>query len=164
MQNLNEKNIFKLRHAMCLLAITIALLALGGCDTVDLLTEPARTPSPTFPAYTQEEPETSPRRGPVIITVQQAEEMMREQNTIILDVRTRQEFDNGHIQNAKLLPYSEIATMASAIIPDKSQTILIYCQSGRRSNIAAWALADMGYTAIYDFGGIADWQGAVVVP
>jgi len=99
---------------------------------------------------------------PTVISPQTATQMMLDPTVIILDVRTQEEFDAGHIPNAILLPYNLIATYAPEILPDKTQTILIYCQSGRRSNIAAWQLADMGFSAVYDFGGILSWHGDIV--
>lgn len=95
------------------------------------------------------------------ITPQEAQEMMT-RDAIILDVRTQTEFDEGHIPNAVLLPDTEIKQRAKEVLPDKEQTILVYCRSGRRSALAAQELADMGYTNVYDFGGILDWTGDVV--
>lgn len=81
----------------------------------------------------------------------------------VLDVREQDEFDAGHIEGAKLLPYGSItADSAAAVLPAKDETVLVYCRSGRRSAIAAQALADLGYTAVYDFGGILDWPYEVV--
>ena len=78
-------------------------------------------------------------------------------NVIILDVRTLQEFEEGHIDGAILIPIDEIEQLAPEMIPDKSQTILVYCRVGNRSNRAALILAQMGFTAVYDFGGINSW-------
>ena len=83
-------------------------------------------------------------------------------DTVILDVRTQEEFDGGHIENSVLLPYDEIREKAESVITDKNRTILIYCRSGRRSEIAARELVDMGYADVYDFGGIIDWTGKIV--
>lgn len=83
-------------------------------------------------------------------------------DAIILDVRTQPEFDEEHIPNAVLLPGNEIAQRAEQVLPDKEQTILVYCRSGRRSALAAKELVDLGYTNVYDFGGILDWTGDVV--
>ena len=77
---------------------------------------------------------------------------------IILDVREQDEFDEGHIPNAILLPYTRIEDKAEEVLPDKSAEILVYCRSGRRSKIAAESLADLGYTNIKEFGGIIDWE------
>lgn len=95
------------------------------------------------------------------ITAAEAADRMGE-GVVILDVRTRAEFDKGHIPDALLLPDSELAQRAEEVLPDKDQTILVYCRSGRRSAEAAKALVGMGYTAVYDFGGILDWTGEVV--
>ena len=95
------------------------------------------------------------------ITAQEAQEMMGE-DVIILDVRTQAEFAEGHIPNALLLPDNEIKQRAEELLPDKEQTILVYCRSGRRSELAAKELIQLGYTNVYDFGGILDWTGDVV--
>ena len=95
------------------------------------------------------------------ITAQEAQEMMGE-DVIILDVRTQAEFAEGHIPNALLLPDNEIKQRAEELLPDKEQTLLVYCRSGRRSELAAKELIQLGYTNVYDFGGILDWTGDVV--
>ena len=94
------------------------------------------------------------------ISSEEAKAMMDTADVIILDVRTQEEFDAGHIEGAILIPYSEIAQRAQEL--DKTATILIYCRSGRRSEIAARVLVDMGYPAVYDFGGILDWPYGVI--
>jgi Rhodanese-related sulfurtransferase len=90
------------------------------------------------------------------ITAQQAYEMMFD-DVIVLDVRTEEEFAEGHIKNAVLLPDYEVKEKAESMFADKSQTILIYCRTGRRSALAAKDLIEMKYTKVYDFGGIVDW-------
>jgi len=84
------------------------------------------------------------------------------EDVIILDVRTQSEFNEGHIPNAILLPYNDIKDKAKIILLDMDQVILVYCRSGRRSELAAKDLIDMGFTSVYDFGGIIDWTGEVV--
>ena len=76
---------------------------------------------------------------------------------IILDTREQDEFDEGHIPKAILIPYTEIENKAEEMIPDKNKQILVYCRSGRRSKIAAESLAKLGYTNVKEFGGIIDW-------
>ena len=78
-------------------------------------------------------------------------------DSVILDVREQDEYDAGHIAGAILIPYTEIENKAEQILPDKDKLILVYCRSGRRSKIAAQALADLGYTNVKEFGGIIDW-------
>lgn len=92
------------------------------------------------------------------ITAEEAKEIMAEQTGfVILDVRTQSEFDTGHIEGAILLPLDEIKTKAKDILLDKNQLILVYCRSGNRSRTAANELVQLGYTNVYDFGGIIQW-------
>ena len=95
----------------------------------------------------------------VTITAEEAKEIMDgEEPYTILDVRTQEEYDQGHIGTETLLiPYDEIETQAEAALPDKEAQILVYCRTGRRSKIAAESLASMGYTNVKEFGGIEDW-------
>ena len=81
---------------------------------------------------------------------------------IILDTREQEEFDDGHIPNAILIPYTEIENKAEEMLPDKDAQILVYCRSGRRSKIAAESLSKLGYTNVKEFGGIIDWKYEVV--
>ena len=84
--------------------------------------------------------------------------MDSESGYIIIDVRTQEEYDEGHIPGAILIPYDEIADRAEKELPDKDQLILVYCRSGRRSKIAAEELVKLGYTNVKEFGGIIDWE------
>ena len=83
--------------------------------------------------------------------------MQSESDYIIIDARTQEEFDQGHIENAILIPEYEVAQKAGSLLPDKDQLILVYCRSGRRSKIAAEELVKLGYTNVKEFGGIIDW-------
>jgi rhodanese-related sulfurtransferase len=92
------------------------------------------------------------------ITAQQAKELMDTQTGyIILDTRTQEEYDSGHIPGAILIPYDEVLEKAEGILTDKDQLILVYCRSGRRSKLAANDLVSLGYTNVKEFGGILDW-------
>ena len=92
------------------------------------------------------------------ITAQEAKVLMESRTDyVILDVRTREEFDQGHIPGAVLIPDTEIRERAEETLPDKDQLVLVYCRSGRRSKLAAEALVELGYTNIQEFGGIIDW-------
>lgn len=98
------------------------------------------------------------------ISADEAKEMMDENpKTTILDVRTQEEFNTGHIEGALLIPYEKIAEGVKADLTDQSATILVYCRSGRRSAIASKTLADLGYTDVYDFGGVLDWNYELVI-
>ena len=93
------------------------------------------------------------------ITPDEAKLLMDSENDfIILDVRTEEEYDTEHIANAILIPDYEIKEKAESILTDKDQLILVYCRSGRRSKNAASTLAMLGYTNIKEFGGIIDWK------
>ena len=83
--------------------------------------------------------------------------MDTEQNYIILDVRTEEEFAEGHIKDAILIPDYEITEKAESVLMDKEQQILVYCRSGRRSKNAASQLVELGYSNVKEFGGIIDW-------
>ena len=92
------------------------------------------------------------------ITAEEAKVIMDSQEGyIILDVREQEEYDQGHIPGAILIPYTQIEEKADPMLPDKDQLILVYCRSGRRSKIAAEALVELSYTNIKEFGGIIDW-------
>ena len=97
------------------------------------------------------------------ITQEKAKEMMQaDDGHIIVDVRRQEEYDSGHIPDAILIPNESIDIYQPKELPDLDQIILIYCRSGRRSKEAAQKLVDMGYTNIYEFGGIIDWDGEIV--
>ena len=97
------------------------------------------------------------------ITAQEAKEIMdTEQDYIIVDARTEEEFAEGHIEDAILIPEYEIKNRAEKELPDKDALILVYCRSGRRSKIASEELVKLGYTNVKEFGGIIDWPYDVV--
>ena len=94
----------------------------------------------------------------VSITAKEAKEIMdSQQGYIILDTRTEQEYDEGHIPGAIVISHDEILEKAEDILTDKDQLILVYCRSGRRSKLAAADLVKLGYTNVKEFGGIIDW-------
>ena len=96
------------------------------------------------------------------ITQEAAKDMMDTQEVIILDVREQDEFDAGHITGAVLLSVGTITKdTASAVIPELDSVVLVYCRSGNRSKTAAKTLVDLGYTNVYEFGGINTWPYGV---
>ena len=121
------------RLVLAITLIGLIFVALTGCTSEDT------------PSYQQ-------------ISAETAKQMMDEQpNAIILDVRTKAEYEDKHIPGALLLPNEEIGTEDIAALPDKEQVILVYCRSGNRSKQAAAKLAALGYKNIYEFGGINSW-------
>ena len=97
------------------------------------------------------------------ITQEEAKEMMKKDDGhIIIDVRRQDEFDEGHIPGAVLIPNESITDKQPEELPELDQIILVYCRSGRRSKEASQKLADIGYTHVYEFGGINTWTGEIV--
>ena len=141
------KKAVKITAVLVIMALTFLLAACGG-KKID---EPTATkPTGSGAAYRQ-------------ISSDEAADMMKaEKDYIILDVRTREEYESGHIPNAVCVPNETIGTADIPELPDKAQLILVYCRSGRRSKEAAQKLADMGYINIVEFGGIIDWKGETV--
>ena len=88
--------------------------------------------------------------------------MNNETNYIIIDVRTESEYQQGHIKNAINIPNESIDESVSEILTDKDQLLLVYCRSGNRSKQASEKLAKLGYSNIYEFGGISDFPGEIV--
>ena len=105
----------------------------------------ASTPAPQQEVYLN----ISPEEAKALMDTQQ--------DYVILDVRTQEEFDAGHIPGAILIPNTEIAERAEQELPDKDQLLLVYCRSGNRSKQASQILVELGYTNIQEFGGIKDW-------
>ena len=101
--------------------------------------------------------------GYVQISTEEAVTMMAEQEEyVILDVRTAEEFSEKHIVGAVNIPNEEIGTEPIEQLPDLDQLILVYCRSGNRSKQASEKMVKLGYTNVYEFGGIIDWTGETV--
>lgn len=99
----------------------------------------------------------------ITITGEEAVKRMEEESDfLILDVRTIEEYEEGHIKDAINIPNEVIEQEAESVLKDKGQTIYVYCRSGRRSKQACETLCALGYTHVIDFGGIIDWKGEIV--
>lgn len=97
------------------------------------------------------------------ISAEQAMNIMKsDADCVIVDVRTKEEYDEGHIRNALLIPVSQIEQGARDQLQDREQTVLVYCRSGARASTACSRLVKMGYQHVYNFGGIIDWPYEVV--
>ena len=138
-----------------LLLASVLLVSFGGCkakEEAPLSTEAPTTKTTEMINMTYEQ-----------ISQSEAKEIMdTKSDYIIIDARTQEEFDEGHIENAILIPEYEIQEKAPELIPDKNALILVYCRSGRRSKIASEALVQLGYTNVKEFGGIIDWEYEIV--
>ena len=130
-----------------LLVAALSCMLFAGCKATDTEKEAGVTMEKA--AYQQ-------------ISMEEAMELMKtEENYIILDVRSQEEYDEKHIPGAVLVPNETIGTKDIPELPDKDQMILVYCRIGNRSKQAAEKLAALGYTNIIEFGGINDWPGEV---
>ena len=130
----------KLKGLTIMLLISLSLFGLTACEEVE-------EKSLSYEQITAEEAKTI---------------MDTETDYIIIDARTDEEFAEGHIEDAILIPEYEIANRAEKELPDKDALILVYCRSGRRSKIASDELVKLGYTNVKEFGGIIDWPYEVV--
>ncbi|MBS5794070.1 MAG: rhodanese-like domain-containing protein [Clostridiales bacterium] len=98
-----------------------------------------------------------------IIKAVEAKKLMDNTNCKVLDVRTEEEFNEGHIDNAISLPLDQINGKVEEVFKDKNETILVYCRSGVRSKQASQIMVQKGYTNIFEFGGIIDWPFEIVL-
>ncbi|MHB1454040.1 MAG: rhodanese-like domain-containing protein [Saccharofermentanales bacterium] len=97
------------------------------------------------------------------INAKAAKEIMDSgEKVTVLDVRTRDEFQQGHIKGAVHIPYDQIPAKASGLLPDKNAKILVYCASGARSSAGTRSLVSLGYADVSDFGGLMSWPYEVV--
>lgn len=133
---------------LSLLLLLPVLLAAQGCGA---------SPAP------QGEEEPSPAAAYQTLSAEQAMERMDSGDpVIIVDVRTREEYEAGHVSGAILVPNETLSDTPPEALPDLDAELLVYCRSGRRSAEASQKLAAMGYTNVSDFGGILDWPYATV--
>ena len=147
-----------------LFAALLALL-LAGCAAPKTDPGPAETEAETeTEAKTETEADTEAEATADYhrITAEEAYEIMVSQEVVVVDVRTREEYDGGHIENAVLVPNESIGSEMPEALPDKDATLLVYCRSGRRSKDAAQTLLALGYQSVYDFGGVIDWPYELV--
>ena len=94
------------------------------------------------------------------LSMEDAVQMMQsEKDYLIVDVRSKEEYDKRHIPGAILLPIDDIRAGKTDVLSDQRQTLLLYCWTGRRAEDAAILLAKMGYQNVYEFGGLVDWRG-----
>ena len=144
-----KKKFIKIIGSILLMSIT--MLGITACNGNKTSDNKSNTDKPTSKAVYEQ------------ITAKEAKRLMdTESNYIILDTRTEEEFAEGHIKNAVLIPHNEILDRAEKELTDKEQLILVYCRSGNRSKKASQNLAELGYTNVKEFGGIKDWQYEIV--
>ena len=147
------------RKKHIIIPILLMLLILAGCGSKDKQEKVAEQTT----EQTTNTAESNNTESYHQISQQEAKAMMEaDDGHVIVDVRTQDEFDEGHIPGAICIPNESIGDKQPAELPDLDQIILVYCRSGRRSKEASQKLADIGYTRVYEFGGIIDLTGEVV--
>ena len=141
--------------------LSLGVTACSKTNVSEIKANSSNTPTPQVQA--QAEPNASNASGYTKLTPEEAKKRLdSEKGIILLDVREPDEYAQGHIKNSTLFPLGTIEADASAKLTDKNATIFVYCRSGRRSALAADALVKLGYTKVFDFGGIIDWPYEVV--
>ncbi len=168
-----------MKRMIIITALLLPALALAGCavsdtsdtpptaaatDSVAVAESPAATESvaPTAKPLDTAAPAADTTAAYQAISPEDARELIGTEGVVLLDVRTQEEYQAGYIEGALLLPYDEIAQTIDKFAIDKDDTIIVYCRTGRRSAIAAEELIGMGYTSVYDMGGIYDWPYEIV--
>lgn len=161
------------RQVIAAAAMAVLLLLAGGCSGQTQPTQQTQdTQSTQQTQETQQTQDTQPPRNTEETTMtghwesisqeDAAQRMTMREDLLIVDVRQPYEYEAGHIPGAICVPNEDIGTEMPAALPDLDQVLLVYCRSGRRSKEAAEKLAQIGYTNIYEFGGILDWTGETV--
>ena len=131
----------------------IVIVAMAGCAAKP--TEKAE-PAASGPVETEKSEEGI---APIAekINAESAKNMIDASGVTIVDVRSAEEYASGHVPGAILAPLDKLADDAETLLPDKDATLLVYCRSGNRSAQAVSLLQQLGYTRLYDFGGIINW-------
>lgn len=167
-----------MRKSIVGIALIMSLLVFAGCQKKDTPAAPT-TPKTTEPVVetteassvatevpTEEVKTTEPQEIEIaynMMTMDEAKELFQDidGSYVIVDVRRADEFAEGHIPGAINIANEDINNAMPSELPDKEQTIYVYCRSGRRSKEAAEKLVNLGYTHVVEFGGILDWTGEI---
>lgn len=141
------------RIVILLLAVLLGAAVFSACST-----KPQQDISQSPAEIVQ--PEQSPAEvvQPESISPEEAYKRLEsEEDIILLDVRTQGEYEEQHIPGSILIPVNDLEKRAEAELTDKDADIIVYCASGKRSSSAANILAGLGYSKVYNMGGIMDW-------
>lgn len=142
-----------MRKIKFLMALSLVLLVLTGCQAVTNTVEPVATEA----VATEEVAKAEYKK----ISAEEAKALMDEGDYLVVDVRSAQEFATGHIEGAVNHDVQDLANIAKTV-PDLESKVLVYCRSGNRSRFAAQTMIEMGYSNVIDFGGINDWPYGTV--
>lgn len=142
------------RGIVALISVLIGLMTMA-CTTqkgeTDMITEAPGQSNSGIEA-------TSAPASSVLITAEEAKKRLDSgESIVLLDVRTEEEYLEKHIPGSLLIPLSELEKDIESKLPDKNATLFVYCRSGNRSATASKILVELGYTNVYDLGGIMDW-------
>lgn len=138
------------------LLIAVLVVALAAC--APLLRSGGAPSSPTVSAgQSAVSGGTAPAEARLITPQDAKARLEQESGIIVVDVRTQEEYDQGHLRASVLVPLDDLAALAPEKLPEKDAVLFLYCRSGRRSALAAQQLVSMGYTQVYDLGGILGW-------
>ena len=149
-----------MKKILAIFALALSALTLSACASPAAVVEPTPTAAPV--AVAEPSPTAAPAQYKKISAADAKARMDSGDEIIILDVRTLEEFNAGHIAGAILVPNETILDEQPELLPDLDAEILVYCRSGNRSAQAANKLLAIGYTNVVDFGGIIDWPYEVV--
>lgn len=152
-----------MKRIACLILTGVLLTSVGCSSTANKVesTKVESTVSSESQKDTAKKSDAAKKEGGYThIDMETAKQMMaNDDGHVIVDVRSQEEYNEGHIPGAIVIPNESIGTEQPKELPDLEQVILVYCRSGNRSRQASQKLADMGYTNVYEFGGIKDWIG-----
>ena len=152
-----------MKRIACLILTGVLLTSVGCSSTANKVesTKVESTVSSESQKGTAKKSDAAKKEGGYThIDMETAKQMMANNDGhVIVDVRSQEEYNEGHIPGAIVIPNESIGTEQPKELPDLDQVILVYCRSGNRSRQASQKLADMGYTNVYEFGGIKDWTG-----
>ena len=152
-----------MKRIACLILTGVLLTSVGCSSTANKVesTKVESTASSESQKDTAKKSDAAKKEGGYThIDMETAKKMMaNDDGHVIVDVRSQEEYNEGHIPGAIVIPNESIGTEQPKELPDLEQVILVYCRSGNRSRQASQKLADMGYTNVYEFGGIKDWTG-----
>ena len=140
------------KHILSGLVLICALL-LSACSSPESKSPSASETAPQSSAGTKAAVEDAYHK----ITAKEAKEMIDQGGVTVVDVRTAEEYSDAHIPGAVLVPNESIGSELPEALPDTDAVLLIHCRTGIRSKQASDKLVKLGYTQIYDFGGIVDW-------
>ena len=140
----------KVKNRIYLIAAILLVGAFSGCSNKSIESNKEVSTVQKNVSFSNITPEEAKKR------------LAREKNIILLDVRTKEEYETGHIKDSMLMPVDTLREVSVKKLVDKDATIFVYCRSGSRSSAAAKILVEQGYKNVFNLGGIINWPYEVV--